>query len=139
MQTALTVRGLQKSYGAHRVLNDISFEVRKGQTFALLGANGAGKTTCFYMIVGLVSADGGQIRLETHHAGVERLGHADQSDALAQLAKIHGMAAMGAAHGNGHMLGARLHCLRIPLAEHAQPPAEVAVAIAARRPVVGAY
>ena len=63
MQTALTVRGLQKSYGTHRVLNDISFEVRKGQTFALLGANGAGKTTLLECMEGLRRTDAGEIQV----------------------------------------------------------------------------
>ncbi|MNH08671.1 hypothetical protein D3C79_680950 [compost metagenome] len=47
------------------------------------------------------------------------------------------MAATGAADGDGHMLLARLHGLGIPLAEHAEPPAEIPVAISPWRPVVG--
>lgn len=52
---------LKKSYGDKCVVNDLSFEVRKGEVFALLGANGAGKTTTIKMILGLVKKDSGEI------------------------------------------------------------------------------
>jgi len=42
---AIHVQGLQKSYGALDVLRGVDFEVARGSLFALLGSNGAGKTT----------------------------------------------------------------------------------------------
>ena len=60
----LKVAGLQKRYKARTVVHDVDFEVGSGEVVGLLGPNVAGKTTCFYMIVGLVSADGGQISLD---------------------------------------------------------------------------
>jgi lipopolysaccharide export system ATP-binding protein len=42
----------------------VSIEVQSGEVVGLLGRNGAGKTTCFYMIAGLVPTDGGQIELD---------------------------------------------------------------------------
>ena len=60
----LRVRSLQKSYGKHMAVADISLDVASGEIIGLLGANGAGKTTSFYMIVGLVRADAGRIELD---------------------------------------------------------------------------
>ena len=45
MNRAIDVRGLKKSYGKNQVLNGLSFYIEEGETFALLGVNGAGKTT----------------------------------------------------------------------------------------------
>lgn len=64
MASTLSIRGLQKSYGAKQVVRDVSLQVESGQVVGLLGPNGAGKTTSFYMIVGLVPSDAGQIDLD---------------------------------------------------------------------------
>ena len=45
MGNVIKVNGLKKSYGNHIVLKGISFNIAGGEIFALLGANGAGKTT----------------------------------------------------------------------------------------------
>ncbi len=58
----LEVRRLQKWYGRRQVVCGVDFEVESGQVVGLLGPNGAGKTTSFRMTIGLISADGGQIR-----------------------------------------------------------------------------
>jgi len=60
----LQVQHLQKSYVGRRVVQDVSISVNKGEVVGLLGHNGAGKTTSFYMIVGLVRADGGTISID---------------------------------------------------------------------------
>jgi lipopolysaccharide export system ATP-binding protein len=62
--STLSVRHLQKSYGARRVVQDVSLEVVSGEVIGLLGPNGAGKTTSFYMIVGLVPSEAGEILLD---------------------------------------------------------------------------
>jgi lipopolysaccharide export system ATP-binding protein len=59
----LSVRHLSKSYRSRKVVSDVSLTVQSGETIGLLGANGAGKTTSFYMIVGLVPSDNGTIHL----------------------------------------------------------------------------
>jgi lipopolysaccharide export system ATP-binding protein len=64
MASKLTVRGLQKSYGAKQVVSDVSLQVESGEVVGLLGPNGAGKTTSFYMIVGLVPSEAGEILLD---------------------------------------------------------------------------
>jgi len=53
-----------KAYHGRKVVLDVSIEVTSGEVVGLLGRNGAGKTTCFYMIAGLVPTDGGQIELD---------------------------------------------------------------------------
>ena len=60
----LEVRGLQKSFGQRRVVNDVNLAVGAGEVVGLLGPNGAGKTTTFYMVVGLVRADDGEILID---------------------------------------------------------------------------
>jgi len=67
----LTAEGLQKTYGARKVVKDVHLAVDAGEVVGLLGPNGAGKTTSFYMIVGLVRADAGEITIEGQR--VERL------------------------------------------------------------------
>jgi ABC-2 type transport system ATP-binding protein len=52
-------KGLQKSYKNIRVLNGVDFEVEKGSIFALLGSNGAGKTTIVKILTTLLKPDGG--------------------------------------------------------------------------------
>jgi lipopolysaccharide export system ATP-binding protein len=65
MGKILSAKNLSKSYGKKTVIRDISLEIKQGEVVGLLGPNGAGKTTCFYMIVGLVSANSGNIFLDT--------------------------------------------------------------------------
>lgn len=68
----LSALHLAKSYGKRKVVIDVSLSVSSGQIVGLLGPNGAGKTTCFYMIAGLISGNGGQIKINdvdiTHSA-----------------------------------------------------------------------
>ena len=61
MNRAIEVRGLKKSYGSNTVLNGLDFEIEKGETFALLGVNGAGKTTALECIEGLRKYDSGTV------------------------------------------------------------------------------
>ncbi|HET8764773.1 MAG TPA: LPS export ABC transporter ATP-binding protein [Rhodanobacter sp.] len=60
----LSAEGLQKSFKARQVVRDFGFSIREGEVVGLLGPNGTGKTTCFYMVVGLIEADAGTIRLD---------------------------------------------------------------------------
>jgi ABC-2 type transport system ATP-binding protein len=56
---AIQVKGLQKSYQKLHVLKGVDFEVEKGNIFALLGSNGAGKTTIVKILTTLLKQDGG--------------------------------------------------------------------------------
>lgn len=58
-KAAISVHQLKKSYKKVTVLQDVSFSVKKGSIFALLGANGSGKTTTINILTTLLSADGG--------------------------------------------------------------------------------
>lgn len=62
--SVLSASHLSKEYKGRRVVDDVSLEIKTGDVIGLLGPNGAGKTTCFYMMVGLISMDGGEIRLD---------------------------------------------------------------------------
>lgn len=58
---ALVVKNLYKKYGEKVVVDDISFEMPKPGVYALLGTNGAGKTTSIRMILGMLDKDGGEV------------------------------------------------------------------------------
>ena len=60
----LAVRDLTFAYGARRVLEGVSFEVRPAEILGFLGPNGAGKSTLFAILAGLLPAGGGEIRLD---------------------------------------------------------------------------
>ena len=61
MKEAIQVNELRKSYGDHAVLKGLTFHVAKGEVFALLGVNGAGKTTALECMEGLRKYDGGSV------------------------------------------------------------------------------
>ncbi len=60
----LSVENLRKSYKRRPVIRDVSMSLKRGEVVALLGPNGSGKTTCFYAIAGLVTPEGGQVRID---------------------------------------------------------------------------
>ncbi|WP_088072561.1 ABC transporter ATP-binding protein [Gottfriedia luciferensis] len=61
--TAIKVKGLEKSYKNVPVLKGVEFEVKKGSVFALLGSNGAGKTTIIKILTTLLKAEKGEIEV----------------------------------------------------------------------------
>ncbi len=60
MGTAITANKLTKKFGAFTAVDAITFEVREGEVFGFLGANGAGKTTAMKMLTGLLSPTSGE-------------------------------------------------------------------------------
>jgi len=60
----LTLQSLTKGYDGHKVVDDVSMEVKSGEVVGLLGPNGAGKTSTFFMVLGLLQPDGGKIYLD---------------------------------------------------------------------------
>ena len=62
-EPSVGVRSLTKSFGGRRVVDDLSFDVQQGEVFALLGHNGAGKSTTIDLILGLKVPDGGSAEI----------------------------------------------------------------------------
>ena len=60
----IQVRGLRKAFGSNVAVDDVSFEIRKGELFGLLGPNGAGKSTTINLLVGALALDAGEIRID---------------------------------------------------------------------------
>lgn len=77
---------LAKQYKKRKVVQNVSISVSSGKIVGLLGPNGAGKTTCFYIIAGLVRADGGHVciddrditRLSMHDRARQGIGYLPQ-------------------------------------------------------------
>ncbi|HEX7724789.1 MAG TPA: ATP-binding cassette domain-containing protein [Candidatus Paceibacterota bacterium] len=64
MEDAIVVKNLTKSYGDLKVLQGVSFSVKKGSMLALLGPNGAGKTTTVRILSTLLKPDGGEVKIQ---------------------------------------------------------------------------
>lgn len=62
----LEARGLSKSFGAVKVLHEVSFSVAAGEVLGIVGPNGAGKTTLFNLISGDLRVDGGELVFDGH-------------------------------------------------------------------------
>ena len=62
-EIVLEVRELAKSYGPTVALDGVSFEIRRGETLALLGPSGCGKSTTLKIISGLELPDGGEVSI----------------------------------------------------------------------------
>ena len=62
----LETKNLVKVYNKRTVVKDVSFHISQGEVVGLLGANGAGKTTSFYMVVGIVRPNAGQISMDNN-------------------------------------------------------------------------
>ncbi len=86
--TVIEVHGLRRSFGDFIAVRDIEFEVRRGEVFGLLGANGAGKSTTFRMLCGLLPPTAGSLRVageDMLHASAQarqRIGYVAQRFAL---------------------------------------------------------
>lgn len=63
METILEIKNLTKYFGKQKVVDGINLEVKAGEIYGFLGPNGAGKTTTIKMILGLLSIDEGEIKV----------------------------------------------------------------------------
>ena len=71
MASRIVVENVDAGYGAVRVLHGVSIEVREGETVALLGTNGNGKSTLIKCIMGMVAPESGEVFLETDGTRVD--------------------------------------------------------------------
>jgi len=60
----LEAKGLVKSYGGRRVVDEVGFKVESGSIVGLLGRNGAGKTTSFRMAIGMIQPEAGSVHFD---------------------------------------------------------------------------
>lgn len=79
----LSVEGLSKAYGEKQLFSDISFDIKRGERVALIGANGTGKTTILKILNDKVQADSGTIRLGTN----VKIGYYDQEQQVLHMEK----------------------------------------------------
>ncbi|MCL2586826.1 MAG: ATP-binding cassette domain-containing protein [Firmicutes bacterium] len=63
MENIIEVKGLRKSFKNNEVLKGVSFQVKRGQCFSLLGSNGAGKTTVVRILATLAAKDDGEVNV----------------------------------------------------------------------------
>ena len=104
---AVSLDRVSKSYGSTKAVQDLSFEIRAGEMFGLIGPDGAGKTTLIRLICGLLTADRGAIRVlgydpvRQHRAVTREVGYLSQrfslygdlsiDENIAFFAEIHGV------------------------------------------------
>jgi len=91
---AVELRGVSKSFGTLKANSEVSFAVRKGSIFALVGENGAGKSTCMNLIYGLQRPDQGQIFIN----GQEHVWSSPRDAIKAGLGMVHQHFMLAAPH-----------------------------------------
>ena len=72
MENVISIQNLNKSFGNVKAVDDLSFRVKRGELFAFLGVNGAGKSTTISIICGQLKKDSGSVRIQ--EMDVERKG-----------------------------------------------------------------
>ncbi|WP_439031984.1 ABC transporter ATP-binding protein [Gordonia terrae] len=106
MTAPLIVDGLHKRYGDLVALQDMTFHVEPGEIFGFVGSNGAGKSTTMRIILGVLGADSGEVRLGDRRIDLDlrrRIGYMPEErglypkmkvgEQLTFLARLHGMSA----------------------------------------------
>ena len=86
----IDVQGLVKHYGRIKAVDDISFEVRRGDILGFLGPNGAGKTTAMRMITGFLEPDRGAIRVAGYDLATQSLEARRRIGYLSETAPAYG-------------------------------------------------
>src|SRR5689334_7568594 len=87
-EPAIQVHGLEKSYQELRVLRGVNFEVARGSSFALLGSNGAGKTTVVKILSTLLRADAGTARVNGFDVATQAADVRESISLTAQFAAV---------------------------------------------------
>ncbi|HHH48920.1 MAG TPA: ABC transporter ATP-binding protein, partial [Gammaproteobacteria bacterium] len=86
----IRVHNLLRRFGDFIAVNEVSFSVRRGEIFGLLGANGAGKTTTFRMLCGLLPASGGELSVAGHDLHTARAEARRHIGYMAQKFSLYG-------------------------------------------------
>jgi ABC-2 type transport system ATP-binding protein len=100
----LDIAAISKRFGARRALTDVSFTVRPGEVFGFVGSNGAGKTTTMRIVLGVLTADSGEVRWKGSPVDADlrrRIGYMPEErglypkmkvgEQLRYLARLHGL------------------------------------------------
>lgn len=88
---AIEVRNVSKRYGQQIAVDDLSFDVRRGEIFSMLGPNGAGKTTTLRMILDIIKPDSGQLTVlggPFSEATKERIGYLPEERGLYKNVRV---------------------------------------------------
>lgn len=127
MNAVITVEQITKSYGSFRAVQGLTFEVRGGEIFAMLGPNGSGKTTTMRMILDILKPDSGRIAVfgaPINDRAKDRIGYLPEERGLYRSVRIlEMMEYMGTLKGltRGEAKKRSLDMLdRLGLAEHAR-------------------
>ncbi len=127
----LEVSGLTKAFGENTVVDDVSFEVRRGEMFGFLGPNGSGKTTTIRMCLGIMRANSGSVRVlgsRPDLGTLKRVGYLPEERGLTKKVKVvEVLRFLGRLKGmsKSDAQGRALDLLeRVGLHEHANKPVE---------------
>ncbi|WP_309709531.1 ABC transporter ATP-binding protein [Pseudolysinimonas sp.] len=118
--SAIQVSGLEKSYKKHHVLKGVDFEVERGSIFALLGSNGAGKTTVVKILSTLLGADSGSAEVAGFNVATKA------ADVRAAISLTGQFAAVD------EVLSGRENLILIAQLRHLQDPGRIADDLLAR-------
>jgi ABC-2 type transport system ATP-binding protein len=122
----LEIDGVSKSFGDVIALRETTFDVRAGELFGFVGSNGAGKTTTMRIALGVLAADGGEVRYDGTAINLEtrrRIGYMPEERGLYPKMKV----------GEQLVYLARLHGLSPPVAEKSMAEWTERLGVAARR------
>jgi len=127
----LEVSGLTKAFGGKTVVDDVSFEVRRGEMFGFLGPNGSGKTTTIRMCLGIMRANSGSVRVlgsRPDLSTLKQVGYLPEERGLTKKVKVvEVLRFLGRLKGmsKSDAQGRALDLLeRVGLHEHANKPVE---------------
>jgi phospholipid/cholesterol/gamma-HCH transport system ATP-binding protein len=119
--TVISVENLAVSFGPRTIFKDVSFEVKRGEVFIILGGSGCGKSTLLKALIGIVPIAAGRAEM----LGVD-LAHADAEGRLGLLRRIGVMWQSGALFGNMTLS----ENVELPLEEHTELPRPAREALA---------
>lgn len=116
MNPVIQVQNVEKRLGGRKILDGVGFEVREGETLAVMGGSGCGKSTLLRILIGLLKPDGGKISI------LDRDMTAASEDEKDEIRRQFGMLFQGAALFNSLTVGENV---ALPLKEHTRLDPEI--------------